>query len=112
MRRRLVIVAIALLAAALIGGAALAIGGGNGLIWDDGHYAKPGSLDDGKELLPQTTISLAQAVATAQHAAAGSLGQVDLEHDGSRLVYMVDVGHQEVRVDAADGSVVAISPRD
>jgi uncharacterized membrane protein YkoI len=112
MRRRIVIVAAAFCAAALIGGGALAIGSGRGLIWDDGHYAKPGSLDDGKELLPQTTISLSQAVAAAQRAATGSLGQVDLEHYGSRLVYMVDVGSREVRVDAADGGIVAITPRD
>ncbi len=112
MRRRFVIVAIALAAIAVIGGATLAVGDGSGLIWDDGHYAKPGSLDDGKELLPQTTISLAQAVATAEHAATGRLGQVDLEHFGTRIVYMVDVGNQEVRVDAANGTVVAIGPRD
>jgi uncharacterized membrane protein YkoI len=112
MSRRFVIVAIALAAIALIGGATLAVGGGSGLIWDDGHYAKPGSLDDGKELLPQATIPLAQAVATARHAATGQLGQVDLEHFGTRIVYMVDVGNQEVRVDAANGTVVAIGPRD
>jgi uncharacterized membrane protein YkoI len=112
MRKRLVIVLLAVVAVALVAGAALAVGGGKGLIWDDGHYAKPGSLDDGKNLLPQTKISLAQAVSAAQAAATGSLGQVDLERYGSRIVYTVDVGDQEVRVDAADGSVVAISPRD
>ena len=79
MRRRLVIVSVAALAVALVAGAAFAVGGGKGLIWDDGHYAKPGSLDDGKELLPQTRIPLAQALAAAQKAAAGALGQVDLE---------------------------------
>ena len=111
MRRRLILVVIAVVAIVLIAGAALAVGGGRG-IWDDGHYAKPGSLDDGKDLLPQTKIPLSQAVAAAQQAASGSLGQVDLEHYGSKIVYSVDVGNQEVRVDAADGSVVAISPRD
>ena len=112
MRRRLVIVLVAVVAIALVGGAALAVGGGRSLIWDDGHYAKPGSLDDGKDLLPQTKIPLAQAVETARHAASGSLGQVDLEHYGARIVFVADVGNQEVRVDAATGDVVAISPRD
>jgi len=111
MRRRLILVLTAVVAIVLVAGAALAVGGGRG-IWDDGHYAKPGSLDDGKDLLPQTKIPLSQAVAAAQQAASGSLGQVDLEHYGSKIVYAVDVGNQEVRVDAADGSVVAISPRD
>ena len=112
MRRRLVIMLLAAVAIVLVAGAALGIGSGKGLIWDDGHYAKPGSLDDGTDLLSQTKISLARAVAAAQAAANGPLGQVDLVHYGGRIVYMVDVGIHEVRVDAADGSVVAISPRD
>jgi uncharacterized membrane protein YkoI len=114
MKRRILILTAALAAAAVLvlGGATLAVGGGSGLIWDDNHYAKPGSLDDGKDLLPQTTISLAQAVAAAQRAANGSLGQVDLERFDGRVVYMVDVGDQEVRVDASDGSIAAISARE
>jgi len=93
-----------------LAGATLAIGGGTG-IWDDNHFAKPGSLDDGKDLLPLTKISLAQANAAAQNAVDGSLGQVDLERYQGRVVYMVDVGDREVRVDAANGQVVAVSPR-
>ena len=112
MRRRLVIAVIAAVAVVLVAGAALAVGGARGLIWDDGHYAKPGSLDDGKDLLPQTTIPLSQAVAAAQQAATGALGQVDLEHYASRLVYTVDVGDQEVHVSATDGSIVGITTRD
>jgi uncharacterized membrane protein YkoI len=114
MRRRLTLLVLAAIAAVVLvlGGATFALGGGKGLIWDDDHYAKPGSLDDGKDLLPQTKISLAQAVAAAQRAANGQLGQVDLEHDNGRVVFMVDVGDNEVRVDSADGSIAAISPRD
>jgi uncharacterized membrane protein YkoI len=108
--RRFVIAAIAA-AAVSLGAGAYAVGGGSGLIWDDGHYAKPGSLDDGKDLLPQTTITLAQAVAAAQHAQSGALGQVDLEHFGDAIVYKVDVGDREVRVDASDGSIAAIGPQ-
>jgi uncharacterized membrane protein YkoI len=108
---------ITLLAAGLVTAAALAVGGtfafgGGAGIWDDGHFATPGSLDDGKELLPETRITLAEANAAAQKAASGSLGQVDLERDRGRVVYMVDVGDREVRVDATDGSIVAIGPRD
>ena len=111
MRRRLIVIAV-LAAIAVMAGATLAFGGPRGLIWDDGHYTNPGTLDDGKDLLPQTTISLASAVATAQQAANGALGQVDLERFRGGVVYMVDIGNQEVRVDAATGKVVAISPRD
>jgi len=93
-----------------LAGATLAIGGGTG-IWDDNHFAKPGSLDDGKDLLPQTRISLAEANAAAQRAVDGSLGQVDLERYQGRVVYKVDVGEDEVRVDAADGRVLGVGPQ-
>jgi uncharacterized membrane protein YkoI len=109
--RRFAIVAAASAAVAL-GGAAFASGAGHGLIWDDGHYAKPGALDDGKDLLPQTTISLGQAVAAAQRAQGGKLGQVDLEQDNGRVVYVIDVGNREVRVDSTNGTIAAITPRD
>jgi uncharacterized membrane protein YkoI len=111
MKKRLAVIVAALAAiAALLGGAAIA--GGHGLIWDDGKAVTPGSLDDGKNLLPQTKISLAQANAAAQRAASGSLGQTDLERSGDGVVYVVDVGSQEVSVDASDGSIASIAPRD
>ena len=109
-RLRIAIAGLAAVAVLAVGGA-FAFGGGSG-IWDDGHFAKPGSLDDGKDLLAQTTISLAQADAAAQAAATGSLGQVDLEHYEGKLVYSVDVGDSEVKVDAADGGIAGIVPRD
>jgi uncharacterized membrane protein YkoI len=89
-----------------------AVGGARRLIFDDGAYYQPGSLDDGKGLLPDTTVSLSEADATAQRVVLGELGQVDLEHFGDRIVYSVDVGSQEVRVDANTGIVVDIRPRD
>jgi uncharacterized membrane protein YkoI len=110
-KKRLLIV-LAALAVAAFGGAAFAVGGGSHLIWDDNHFAQPGSLDDGKDLLPQTKITLAQANATAQRAATGELGQVDVEHFDGRIVYAVDVGDREVRVDAVDGRVLDIRARD
>jgi|SRR5262245_40153310 len=105
---------IALLAAAVVVlvAAALAFGGPGRLIYDDGAYVKPGSLDDGKELRSQASITLRQAIASAQRAASGPLGQVDLEHYEGRLVYTVDVGDQEVKVDAANARIDGIVPRD
>jgi uncharacterized membrane protein YkoI len=112
MKRRLTIVIAALATTALLtlGGATFALGGGAG-IWDDNHYAAPGSLDDGKDLLPQTTITLEQANTAAQQAANGALGQVDLERYHGMIVFSVDVGDNEVKVDAADGTIVSIDPR-
>ena len=106
------LVVLAAVAALMLVGATLAFGGPGRLIYDDGAYVKPGSLDDGKELRPQASITLRQAIAAAQSAASGSLGQVDLEHFEGNLVYTVDVGDQEVHIDAADSTVVGITPRD
>jgi uncharacterized membrane protein YkoI len=111
MRKRFIIVA-ALAVLLVLAGSTLAFGGPRGLIWDDGHYAKPGSLDDGKELRSQTKITLRQAVAAAKQAQSGQLGQVDLEHFSGRIVYSVDIGESEVKVDAADGSIAGVVPRD
>ena len=111
MRKRMILVAVLATIAVLVG-ATLAVGGQRGLIWDDDHYAQPGSLDDGKDLLSQTKVPLATAVSTAQHAARGAVGQVDLERLRGMLVYTVDVGSNEVHVDAVTGKVVAVTPRD
>jgi hypothetical protein len=112
MRKRTPITIAVLASGALaLGGATFAVGGGHGLIFDDGQYVKPGSLDDGKELLPQAKITLADAIADAQRAAQGPLGQVDMEHFAGRVVFKVDVGDQEVRVDAADGSIASVGPQ-
>ena len=39
----------------------------------------PGTIDDGRELLPQATITLDDAIAIAQSIDNGDLGEVDLE---------------------------------
>jgi uncharacterized membrane protein YkoI len=72
-----------------------------------GSAAAPSRLDDGKALLPQAKISEQQAIDAAQTAASGALNEVDLEHYDGRLVFNVDVGAKDVKVDAANGDVVA-----
>ena len=106
------LVVLAVVAALMLIGATLAFGGPGRLIYDDGAYVKPGSLDDGKELRPQASITLQQAIAAARNAASGSLGQVDLEYYEGRLVYTVDVGDHEVKVDAANSRIDGVVPRD
>jgi uncharacterized membrane protein YkoI len=110
MRKRTFVVTAAAAAVVLAGGATYALGGGTG-IWDDGTIVQPGSLDDGKDLLPQTRITLAAAVAKAQQAAAGALGQVDLKEQAGHVAYVVDVGDREVSVDAVSGAVTGVGPR-
>jgi len=110
--RKAVFIVAAAAAAISLGGATYALGGAGGVIWDDGHPVQPGSLDDGKDLLPQTQVPLAAAVAAAQQAAHGALGQVDLVQRNDRVLYVVDVGDREVSVDAGTGAVASIDPQD
>ncbi len=75
---------------------------------EDGDIQAPsGTLDDGKELLPQASITLDQAIAAAQTAASGDLGEIDLEHYQGKLAFNVDVGDKDVKVDASSGAVLA-----
>jgi len=104
MSRHLKIGAAVLAVAALGGGAIAAASGTSG--------GGPNKLDDGTDLLPQAKLSLAQAVTAAQTAASGKVGEVDLEHYSGRLVFNVDVGDKDVKVDAATGDVVASTSDD
>lgn len=80
---------------------------GDGEVDDEnGDPANAGQLDDGQDLLPQASITIDEAIAAAQAAFTGDIGEIDLEyHDGS-LVFNVDVGDQDVKVDAANGTVL------
>lgn len=86
-------------------GIAAAAGGGHG-----GNAAS--RLDDGKGLLSKAGISEEQAIAAAGTQATGALNEVDLEYVNDRLVFNVDVGASDVKVDAASGAVVAVDKDD
>lgn len=74
---------------------------------DDEGSGQPGAIDDGQDLLPQAKITLDQAIRAAQAAAPdGRLGEVDVEHYRGHLVFNVDVGQQDVKVDADTGAVL------
>ena len=104
MRTHLRIAAAGLAVAALGGGAIAAASGGSG--------GGPNRLDDGTDLLPQAKLTIPEAVTAAQTAASGKIGEVDLEHYSGRLVFNVDVGDKDVKVDAATGAVVASTSDD
>jgi uncharacterized membrane protein YkoI len=72
----------------------------------------PGTIDDGKDLQSQAGISLGQAIQAAQGAASGPVGEVDLEYVGGVLVYNVDMGNQDIKVDASTGQVLSVDPDD
>lgn len=72
----------------------------------------PGTLDDGAELLPNARISLADAIGAATSAADGAVGEVDLEYWHGSLVFNVDVGDDDVKVDASTGAVLGAESDD
>jgi uncharacterized membrane protein YkoI len=77
---------------------------------EEAHHAPDSSgsrLDDGADLLPQAGITEQQAIAAAQTAASGPLNEVDLEDYEGTLVFNVDVGSHDVKVDAQTGKVLA-----
>jgi uncharacterized membrane protein YkoI len=104
---------------ALTVGTAMLSGGALGASAQDdegaGEVESPvaaGTLDDGANLLPQASISLDAAIAAAQGAASGAIGEVDLEYVGGVLVFNVDVGRHDVKVDAASGAVLSVDADD
>jgi len=78
----------------------------NDLYDDDRDDA--GQLDDGAGLLPEASISLEEAIAAAEAELNGKAGDVELERYGDRLVYEVEIGNQDVIVDANDGSIIRV----
>ncbi len=79
---------------------------------DNAEQGQSGVLDDGKDLLSQAGITLDQAIAAAQSAASGPVGEVDLEDYQGALVFNVDVGDKDVKVDATNGGVLAVDADD
>lgn len=101
MRKKITAGVAALAATGLATGVALGAGGGS----------QPSRLDDGRDLLPQAKITEQQAIAAAQKGASGGLNEVDLERYQGKLVFNVDVGSHDVKVDAGNGDVLA-APQD
>jgi uncharacterized membrane protein YkoI len=105
MRKKIIATIAGLAVLGLAGGVAFASGSGT-------TPAAGSRLDDGKDLVGQAKISEQQAITAAQTAASGDLNEVDLEHYNGTLVYNVDVGSHDVKVDAATGDVVASAQDD
>ena len=79
---------------------------------DGDAQAASGTLDDGKDLLSEAVITIDAAIDAAQSVASGPVGEVDLEHVDGRLVFNVDIGDKDVKVDASDGSIVSADADD
>jgi hypothetical protein len=78
---------------------------------DEGQVA-PGTLDDRKDLLPQAQITIDDAIAAAQAVYQGTLAEIDLEHYKGHLVFNVDSGGKDIKVDASNGTVLGAESDD
>jgi uncharacterized membrane protein YkoI len=85
--------------------AATAVGGGF-LLTSSASAGQGPVFDDGKELLSQANVTLPEAIAAAQTAVGGEVGEIDLEYYNGALVFNVDIGDQDVKVDANSGVVL------
>src|SRR5262249_19158775 len=103
--KRTHIIAVAAVAAGTLAGGAVAFAGGNG----GPTTARP---DDGQDLPAQARTPHAPGRAAPQGAASGALNEVDVEQRAGRLVYNVDVGGKDIKVDASSGQVVAVDADD
>jgi len=67
--------------------------------------------DDEKDVAslgtPEITFDQAQAAAEA-HLNAGSASEIELENENGQLVYSVEIGASEVKVDAMTGAVLGV----
>ena len=79
---------------------------------DANEVGNAGKLDDGADLLSQAGITVEEAIAAAQGAVTGNIGEIDLEQYHGKLVFNVDVGDKDVKVDASNGSVLATDTSD
>jgi uncharacterized membrane protein YkoI len=81
-------------------------------ISEDESQVAPGTIDDGRDLLPQAKITVEQAIEAARSAQTGAIGEIDLEHFKGHLVFNVDVGDKDVKVDAENGTVLSADSDD
>jgi len=64
--------------------------------------------DEAAALAPLATISEDEAIAAAQAEVPGTVDEVELEDENGSLVYSVDIGSRDVKVDAGTGAVLHI----
>jgi len=64
--------------------------------------------DEAAALAPLATVTPDEAIAAAQAEVPGDLGKVELENENGSLVYSVEIGGKDVKVDAGTGAVLHI----
>lgn len=98
---------------ALVAGAlgALAVVGGTLVLADEADIPNPISLgDDPQE--SDAAISRDEAITIARANAEGNLGEIELDREGGVLAWEVEVGRNDLVIDANSGAVLRNTPDD
>jgi uncharacterized membrane protein YkoI len=95
-----------------VAAAVAALGIGTAVALASASRSPVSRLDDGRALVSKATISEQDAIKAAQRATTGDLFEVDLEGYDGHLVFNVDVGSHDVKVNAANGHVLSSGSAD
>lgn len=77
-----------------------------------GDESNDGRLEEGSELISEAAISVDEAISIAEAEASGIAEDAELERQGDRLVFEIEVGETDVYIDANDGSVLSVDGDD
>lgn len=75
---------------------------------DESQFDGLGEADEAAALAPLAKISTDEAVAAATAEVPGDAGKVELDNENGSLVYSVEIGGQDVKVDAGTGVVLQV----
>lgn len=106
-RKKVLLVCAVALAAALTVGA-VSIAGAQGGDPVDGLSEEA----EAKALASLAKISKSEAEAAAEAAVGGNASETELGNENGALVYEVEIGNQEVKVDAGNGKVLSVQKDD
>lgn len=79
---------------------------------DEARYEGLSEAEEAKALAPLATITEDRAVEIAEAELGGTASEVELESENGALVYEVEVGGQEAKVDAGNGDILHIENND
>jgi uncharacterized membrane protein YkoI len=74
----------------------------------DAQYEGMSEADESAALAPLATITPEQASAAAQADVPGDVQKVELDNENGSLVYSVEIGGKDVKVDAGNGAVLHV----
>jgi uncharacterized membrane protein YkoI len=82
----------------------------------DGRIVKTETDDDddddwddrSDQQAPAPSVTVGEAIRAAEEATSGTVDEVELDYERGQLVYSIEIGRDEVIVDAIDGAVLSV----